>query len=341
MITLSNKLAKVVSDQAMDCINGELHLKKADIEALTRVLTDKEDTGQGVSRKRAVNAFIQVAKDKSFSTVLEQILQDSTEQDETRISAASGLGKYGDKKSEKVLIKVVGDTSGHLQREIIKAMGRIGTEKSLQALEKLSESRDPGLKQAVAFARTLITYRSDDVSIVPEDIKMSLGGEWVKQTSGKLTKEQLKTDIPTLGANTFGITLSDDIGYEIVCGKISNKLFLSDTFKKGTILQNLTDKFQIAGIVALRNPKEVISTIRHIVLTNPTETGAEILVTRTSGELVYVGEVKMDDKVARFTIRDIGITGAPTNINGTITDDEVNFDVSSVDKHRVKTGQKI
>lgn len=341
MITLSSKLSKVVSNEAMDCINGELHLQKTDMEALTKVLNEKEDTNQSINRKRAVNAFIQVANDKEFSSTLEKILQDSTEEDATRIAAASGLGKYGDKKSEKTLIKVISETSGHLQREVIKALGRIGTEKSLQAFAKLSKNREPGMAQTLSFAKTLISYRNDDITIEPEDIKNSLGGQWVTQKPDKLTKKQLQAGIPTLGANTYGIKLSDNIGYEISCGNITNTLFMSNEFKSGKILNNLNNKSQIAGIVAIRNPKEVISTVRHIVLTNPTKTGADILITRTSGELVYMGEVKMDGKVTRFTIRDIGNTARPTAISGTISEDEIEFDISTVSKHRAKSGQKI
>jgi len=107
MIALSPKLSRVVSDQALDCINGNLSLDKKDVDALTKILSNKGKSKSPVNRKRAVNAFIQVAKYRDFSEVLAKILLDSTELNATRIAATSGLGKFADEESEKALIQAL------------------------------------------------------------------------------------------------------------------------------------------------------------------------------------------------------------------------------------------
>ena len=341
MIVLSPKLTRVVSDQALDCINGNLSLDKKDVDTLTKILSNKGKSKSPVNRKRAVNAFIQVAKGRDFSEVLTKILLDSTELNATRIAAASGLGKFADGESEKALIQALGKTNGHLQREVIKAMGRIGTEISIKALDSLSENNDPGFKHTLTFARIFIGYRIKGTSIDSEKIKEALGAQWIKLQSSSLSQKKLRENIQSLRDNTFGLKLSDDIGFEIMCGKASNTLFLNNTFKPGALLKNLKSRSQISGIVAVRNPKEPISTVRNIVITNLSKSGIDIIVTRTTGEVVYAGDAWQEGEMWKFMLRDIGLTSAPTTIIGTISDQEIMFEVSSVNQRRIKTGQKI
>ncbi|MCF6336547.1 MAG: HEAT repeat domain-containing protein [Gammaproteobacteria bacterium] len=341
MIALSPKLSRVVSDQALDCINGNLSLDKNEIDTLTKILSTKGKAKSPVNRKRAVNAFIQVAKNRDFPEVLAKILLDSTELNATRIAAASGLGKFADEESEKALIQALGKTNGHLQREVIKAMGRIGTEKSIKALDALSENNDPGFKHTLTFARIFIGYRIKGTSIDSEKIKEALGVQWIKLQSNPLSSKKLQENIQSLRDNTFGLKLSDDIGFEIMCGKTSNTLLLNDKFKPGALLKNLKSRSQISGIVAARNPKESISTVRNIVITNLSESGIDIIITRTTGEVVYAGDAWPEGELWKFTLRDIGLTSAPTTVTGTISDKEIIFEVSSVSQRRVKTGQRI
>jgi len=341
MTTLSPKLTRVVSDQALDCISGSLSLDKQDIDTLTKILLDKEKIKSAVNRKRAVNAFIQVAEDNELSEVLAKILLDSTELNATRIAAASGLGKFADTKSEKALIQALGKTDGHLQREVVKAMGRIGTEKSIKALDALSEKNDPSFKHALTFSRIFIGYRAKGAPIDSEKIKKALGAQWIKLQSNQLTKEQLQESIPSLRNNTFGLRLSNDIGFEIMCGKAINTLFLNDKFKSDSLLKTLKSCSQISGIVAVRNPKNPISTVRNIVITNLSESGIDIIVTRTTGEVVYAGDAKPEGEIWKFTLRDIDLTSAPTTITGTISDKTIMFEVNSINQRRIRTGQKI
>ncbi len=341
MIALSPKLTRIVSDQALDCINGNLSLDKNEIDTLTKILSNKEKGKSPVNRKRAVNAFIQVAKGRVFSEVLAKILLDSTELNATRIAAASGLGKFADKESEKTLIQALGKTGGHLQREIIKAMGRIGTEKSIKALDSLSANNDPGFQHTLTFARLFIGYRIKSASIDSEKIKEALGAQWIKLQSSPLSKKKLRENIQSLRDNTFGLKLSNDVGFEITCGKTRNTLFLNDEFKPGALLKNLKSRSQISGIVAIRSPEESISTVRNIVMTNLSESGIDIIVTRTTGEVVYAGNAWSEGKVWKFTLRDIGLTSAPTTVSGTISDKEIIFEVSAINQRRVKTGQRI
>jgi len=48
------KLSRIVSDQALDCINGNLSLDKKDVDALTKILSNKGKSKSPVNRKRAV-----------------------------------------------------------------------------------------------------------------------------------------------------------------------------------------------------------------------------------------------------------------------------------------------
>jgi len=107
------------------------------------------------------------------------------------------------------------------------------------------------------------------------------------------------------------------------------------------LLKNLKSRSQVSGIVAVRNPKESISTVRNIVITNLSKSGIDIIVTRTTGEVVYAGDAWQEGKIWKFMLRDIGLTSAPTTITGTISDKEIMFEVSSVNQRRINTGQKI
>ena len=341
MINLSPKLARVVTDGSLDCPTGKLNLNKADVKALTQILSGEADTKAAVDRKRAVRALVQVGEGRKSAAVLAKILLDANEEDATRFSAAAGLGQVGDESSEKALIQALEQTEGTLQREVVKAIGRIGGERSYAALNALSRKGEPGLKRLLAFSKTLTAYRSEKASIDPGEARAALGVEWTKLEVRKLPKKRVQESIKTLRKNPFTLKLSEEIGYELMCGKIVNTLLVSDAYRPGNLLENLKSRSQISGMMVLRNPREIISTVRHLVMTNVTEAGVDIIVTRTSGEVVYAGEAAPDGDVWRFSLRDISSTSAPTAVSGVISDKEVEFNVRSILRRTAKTGQRL
>lgn len=340
MISMSEKLNRIISEEAVDCLSGKLQLNDKDLSALAQILSSKGETGKKINRKRALNAYIQVEKPENISELLGKILLDENEAIATRISAANGLSKRAEKQNEDVLIQVLSTPNRHLRREVIKALGRIGSKKSLELLNEVPTEEKADIRQAAKFARMLIQVRGN-LNIKNNEIERSLGVSWLTQKAQKITAKKTKEHIASLNENTFGIELREDFAYQFDCASAQNILFLNKAIDFSKSIPLSTGQSQISAIIASRNPREINSTMRYLVISQAYENRLGILITRTSGELVYSGEAIPEGDTLRLSIRDVGETGSPTNISGTISRDGIDLSIDSFIKRRIKRGQII
>jgi hypothetical protein len=70
------------------------------------------------------------------------------------------------------------------------------------------------------------------------------------------------------------------------------------------------------------------SAVQYVVLSDPDDAGARIMVVRTDGEPFYSGNLTRPKGLLSFVVRDIARKGtAPTNVRGRLTSRGVEFDV--------------
>jgi hypothetical protein len=339
MIKLSKKLSRAIGEDAMDCVTGDPKLAKNDIEALARILTGEDEPSAPVNRKRAVNTFVRVSPAGESVPVLAKILGDADESPATRISAAWGLGRSGDPRAEKALIRALDDAGGNLQREVVKALGRVGSAKGLEALDAVHANGDAALQRLVSLSRTLVSYRVKGGKPDAGKIREQLGLDWVETRPKKLTKGKVEGHVEALRGDTLGLELSRDLGLELDCGENGkNTVLFSDQVEPGRLIDSLFKTSRVSALVTLQNPREKRSTLRYVVMTNVTEGGADIVVTRTTGELVLAGEATPDGDGWRFDVRDVGRVLPPTSISGVVTDKAIEMRVKTMGARRAKAG---
>lgn len=339
MIKLSTKLARAIGEDAMDCVTGDPKLAQRDVEALAKILAGEDEPSAPVNRKRAVNALVRVSPAGESVPVLAKILRDAGESTATRISAAWGLGRSGDPKAEKALLRALDDASGNLQREVVKALGRVGSTKSLEALDAVHANGDAALRRLLALSKTLISYRVRGGNPDAGTIREQLGIDWVETRPKMLAKIKLKGHVEALRGDTLGLELSRDLGLELDCGEHGkNAVLFNDEAEPGRLGDSLFKASRVSALVTLQNPREKRSTLRYVVMTNVTDAGADIIVTRTTGELVLAGEATPDGDGWRFNLRDVGRVLPPTNISGVVTDKAVEMSVKTMGARRARAG---
>ena len=83
----------------------------------------------------------------------------------------------------------------------------------------------------------------------------------------------------------------------------------------------------IAGIIALEEKHTRHLTVRYLILKTPNRAGAQLTVLNTNGEVAYVGNAQPNGEEFRFSLRDVGSERLATQIEGTISEDAMNFEV--------------
>lgn len=338
---LSPKLKRVVAEDAIDCLRGDLKLTKKDIGELSRLLSDRSAAKDGIDRKRAVNAFAQVADSEQSLDVLAKVLLDSGDSLSARLSAAAALGRLANTDAEKPLLKALTQSDGPLQREIVKSLGRIGSQGAVKALAKLDVGVNESLARSVAFANLLIHHRLGHEVDVLKPYREAASGRWVKQAVKPMDKKALKERIESLRGNTFGINPGRELGFSFNCGRVSNSLLVNEDIGVGNIVKHLREKPRLAGLISSSDGDDSRSMVRFLILTQPSAEGVDIVVTRTSGEIMLTGSAQTEEGDGTFVLRDVAETGAPMTIEGRLTDKGVTLDVSTLSQQRTRTPAKI
>lgn len=85
----------------------------------------------------------------------------------------------------------------------------------------------------------------------------------------------------------------------------------------------------ITALLARGHARTDSSAVQYVVLSDPHDDAARIMVVRTDGELVYSGELNRPRGLLSFVVRDVARRGtAPTNIKGHLTSRGVELELS-------------
>ena len=325
---------------AADRLYVEVDLPKladADLDDLKAILLGKKTTDYQMDMKRAVNALSQSDRSKESAGILAGILADEKQPSKTRAITALNLGAFPHPEAEDALIGQLTSKDPMVQAAVIKSLGRGGSAKAINALKKIQPANER-LRKLASFAETAIGFRSKSSSLdvsLPDiawnDFKArTIQGEAVRQKIGKVW-----------GA-TYGIGLSPEIAVEFQCGSVKHCIFLNDALKQGAFTRPIKAEKMIAGLVVQDDSPSHL-TIRYLILSFPTKDGISLAVLNNDGDVQYAGQIVAAEKGLHFKLRDIGLSGTPTEVEGLLTDDklEVGFRAWKTGRMRKRHGEAI
>ena len=274
-----------------------------------------KSTGTNAGSRPDMSARITRVK---WITRLAQILGNSGESTEVRVSAAANLGVLGTEAGEKALLASLETEDPFVRREVIKSLGKIGSAESLRRLDSLPETAS-GLDRKLAdFARMTIAFRegSDDRDSMLRSQPLEV-----------IEADRVTEIVRKIWGPTYGVDLNREVGFTVYCGRSPLSILVNSELKRGSWLETLRSRPLIAGIVTAKESEVERFSVRNLLMTKPTETGFAIVATRTGGDVVFAGKAEPEGDGFRLSVRDVGPEATQTEIAGIVTNDSVELNL--------------
>jgi hypothetical protein len=315
-----------------------LELSPREVSALRDVVVERASRPADVSLSRAISSL--AARDRSPETAaaLSRFAADRREAPVDRAVAAASLRLIPGPEARAGLVRSLKSTEPIVRVEAIKSLGCIGDAATLKALNAVGRGANAGEDRQLDFARALIAHRlgleSDHVPFQhgvarragPKEELIPLSLRPVRPRTISVERERLH-------GSDYGIPLSEKVGFDLHAGKARWAVLVNaDITEGGGVFARSSRIFErpwITALLARQDERTKTSAVQYVVLSDPADDGARIMVVRTDGEPVYSGELKQPRGLLSFVVRDIARRGtAPTNVKGHLTTRGVEFEVS-------------
>ena len=329
---LTDPEQRLLSDQVAS------ELTARDVTALREVVARRTGRPADVDLSRAIGALAVRDPSPETATALARFAADEREAPIDRAVAAGSLRLIPNPEARQGLIRSLRSPELVVRVEAIKSLGTIGDEGSLTALNAAGRPANPGEERQLTFARALISHRlglpSGDLPFQP-GVARRAGpkDELIDLSLRPVRPRTIATQHERLHGPAFGIPLSDRVGFELRAGRARWSVLVNGELTEGGGVfarsSRIFERPWITALLARHDERTKSSAVQYVVLSDPDDGGARIMVVRTDGEPVYSGELKQPKGLLSFVVHDIARRGtAPTNVRGHLTTRGVEFEVS-------------
>lgn len=291
---------------------------------------DREKTLTSVTiseLKKAVEGLSDdIPSDRALDTLLHkrmagkpQLLRSTiaTSQDESlRIVALRGLGMNSNDVARNALTELLTNRSIPELRVTIGSLAKIGKESELESLKSFRSTAPSVLKPRINAAIRLIAFRNGiDTERVKKpasaDIRRPRAGTGVDMKIGAVSAQELKRFSRRLGEEVPGVNLSLNRAVEAVCLKQTVWLMHNRSIESVNGIKALQRSPQVAmAIMGYAHCSDRPYLYAH-VLSQPTDQGIELFVSRLNGEITHFGEGKFDSSKVNFDLASVVTRFAP------------------------------
>ena len=264
---------------------------------------------QAPERDLAVAAIreLVVRRTPRLGAILRSIVTDGERDPDLRTLAAVELGHDARPANREALAEVLTDAPPGVTRRAAEALGRIGDEDSLTRLRRLRPS-NPVLRQAVDFARSLISYRlglGDDLLDAPPPPRLD---DALRAPPMELTfatpPDAVRTEAMAAAQREFpAVPLAPDGALSFECGSDRFYAAFTAAVQRRKTLVPLRERNAVLVTVMKRAAAIGEYTAYLYVLTHPERAGRiRLFGVRPSGLIVLTGEAEVGDRVAEFRV---------------------------------------
>ena len=317
---LSPALFRAVASETTGFVDRAI-LGKEDVTALKDLLTRRD--APRIELKRALGALTRSDPSPDTARILARVLADGKAQARDRALAAAYLGQLPCLVAEAPLLAALDAAPNPLRAEIIKSLGQIGGAKALKKLSAIKYDDDDPARSQLGLAKLAITLRDGGNKVDAGAIDDALQLRWDTAQSKRLKPDALRTVHAAIGGTRFGAALSQELGFELVCGKQRHAILLDDTLKRGSLVEGLSKRGMIAAQLFTRAANPGYYALRWLLLTSPEKDGLRMVLVRPNGDAAFEGHAKRDDRGLSFALRDTGLERTPTKITGYVSADDI------------------
>jgi hypothetical protein len=235
---------------------------------------------------------------------------------ETRASAAVALGKQTAPAAKDALMPALRDPDPLVVRRAAEALGKVGDEQALAALEKVDPPRGP-VRRSVDFAKALISYRLglDEYRLKRPPASEELPVERRRAQrleATPLRRQALERVLADAAQELPGIPLTEQGALRFSCGGHDFAVLLSKDLERQGDLTPLGRRGAVVGAVLERSPVEDRWFLSQYVFSDPGARGssARLYGVRPSGVMTHVGELRTQEGPS-FELRALDTRSSP------------------------------
>lgn len=313
----SKTVLKTISAGTVGCIGDAPALSERDIADLKGILDGTKPADGAVDTRQAMTVLTHAEPSPESAGILGRILARDDAPVKVRTSAAANLGRFGGEAAgaaESALLGGLDTKNRFVRSEIIESLGKVGSTESLRRLGDLVETASEADRRRARFACTAIAFREGRYD--EEAFRLF---DWRSHPVGVLEGEPVAERVRDLWGPRWGVELNREVALTLPCGGATLSVLLNRELRRGSWLETLQERPLVAGILAAEEREVGRHSVRNVVLTVPTDTGFDIAVARSDGNVVFAGRGEPDGDGFRLTIRDVGLERVPAWIEGRLT----------------------
>lgn len=319
----SPALVRAISTDVISCPADRPVVSADELDELRSILGERRSDSR-VDRARVVRTLARSDPSAATAAAIARVAANDDESAGVRITAAAALGTLPPEIAEAHLVDLLEVPEDRVRTQVVKQLGWVGTQRSLEALERHEFANKRSERRALT-ARLAIAHRAN-VSVEEIDrIREQLGLRWETVASKALQRTEAEILVSALGPRR-GLTLASNAGLEFACGTERNVVLLSAELAESDLVEALLAKSMNAGVVAVDDHGGSQLSVRFRLLTNPRGDALEIMAVTSVGEPAFVGTGERSEGGLIFQLRDVNEL-VPMEINGTITPRSVELEL--------------
>ncbi len=257
---------------------------------------------------------------------LGKIVKSKKEDSVIRAAAATYLGNFAPQTAEPELINQLKAGDDLIISKVAKSLGNIGGPTAYSALARIKAKPGSYLEKQVTFAKALIAYRLDlDDDPMPfvkgisrrPDTKDKAHTLAIKRAQAR----SIQTALKKLEGGLYGMAPATRVGFAVNAGKALWMMFVNRHSEIQGISQSMHNRKLILGVMARWIEETKTYDAQYAILTKPLGSkGAQIMVIRSDGTVMYSGKATAKGESLSFAVTDTKRPGtSKTKVSGEFT----------------------
>ncbi len=271
-----------------------------------RVESDVIDALRELSRRRSPERL----------GVARGILADAKRSRRLRATAAVELGTEALPENQRLLIKAMVSEDSTVSIRALQSLGRIGDKGALSKLEALEIPAAPNARQAISFAKSLISYR---LRLDTHLLRPPAANRYVAVSdSGTFAimspkRGEVDKAIRDTALSLPAVLLAKTGATKLQCGRMEYVLAIAEAFRTLRATATICEKSALPCVLLRKDLALDRYVLDTYVFTQPAigGDGVRLLGVRPKGDIVYGGTGSIADGQASFTLRSVKTRLAP------------------------------
>lgn len=319
----------------IDNMMSSQELKKLKADDIRVVMNVASGAVSHISKKDRIRAIkvTSIVGGNEGCKAIGSIINNENEDSGMRSIAAMNLSFQQSEDAERELINSLKVSDDAVLARVIKSLGHIGGKHTIEALEKIKDTKTLFVKKQLVFTKELISCR---LKTKHKYMKFVMGNkrslekekDVVKIKFDEINGAELNKYLHSLVGSRYQIELSKGIGYKAEClGMINHIIFINKAHEKN-MLSSIRREKAILGLLARYSEGVSAYIVQSVILTSPYDSvSIEVMICRNNGDILYSGLGNIKNDIMTFSLADIEQPGGvERQFLGKMTNEKIVFE---------------